>query len=175
MNIKKRILLIGILFLIAGGAIMAGSYEPTRILQYVLVTVTAVAGMTAVVIGRKAKDGFVRSAYYTWIGFILITLAISLGIWATSLMAFINILGFFVMTLGIIEFVFAQQILTIENPIPWKVLAIKLALSIITATGAVWVLTMAEINVHTALLFMGVLLALVGLTFTQLSRLSKSS
>src|SRR5690606_8479636 len=111
----------------------------------------------------------------TWIGFTSIAMAISVGIWATTLGAFIDVIGFFLLVLGIIEFVFVLQILSDETPTRWKVLALKLGIAGIAAIGATWILTMAEINVNPALLFSGALLVLVGLGFIQLSRMRKTA
>lgn len=81
-------------------------------------------------------------------------------------------LGFFLILLGIIEFVFAQQILVYETPIPWGLVGLKLIISTITATGATWILTMAGVSANVALLLMGVLFALVGLAFIKVSRMA---
>lgn len=104
---------------------------------------------------------------------ILFGLAISLGVWATTLSGFINVLGFFLILIGIVEFIFAQQILVSEIPTPWGLIGLKLVISTITATGAAWILTMAGANANIALLFMGVLFALVGLAFVQVGRIAK--
>ena len=175
MNINRKILAIGALLLITGIITAVMSFDPSHVLQYIFIGISVAIGVTAFTIGRQAKYNFVRSKYYLWIGFILFVLAISLSIWATTLVTFIIVLGFFLLVLGIIEFVFAQQILTYEEPVPWALLGVKLAMGAVTATGAAWILTMAEINANAALLFSGVLLVVVGLGFIQVSRLAKTT
>ena len=127
MNINRKILAIGALLLITGIITAVMSFDPSQILQYIFIGISVTIGVTAFTIGRQAKYNFVRSKYYLWIGFILFVLAISLSIWATTLVTFIIVLGFFLLVLGIIEFVFAQQILTYEEPVPWALLGVKLA------------------------------------------------
>src|SRR5688572_11960498 len=108
-------------------------------------------------------------------GFVLIALSIALVIWATSLIALVNVLGFFLLLLGFLEFVFILQILNYQTPIPWKVIGLKLTLSATTSIGAASILTIAGFNGYMALLFLGVLFVTVGLTFIQISRLTKDT
>jgi hypothetical protein len=89
------------------------------------------------------------------------------------LTAFINIVGFFLLLAGIIEFVFVQQLFNSESPLPWSLLGLKLIISTVAATGAAWILTMSRINVHIALLFLGVLFAIIGLIFVQIYRITR--
>ena len=175
MNKNKKLLTLGILLLISGIIAALISSEPSGILQYTFAGTTFTAGVLGVLIGREKKGGFVRSAYYSWIGFIMIGLSISLGIWATSVIAFINVLGFFLLILGIVEFVFVLQILSYETIIPWKILGLKLSLAALTATGATWIMTTAGYNVYSALLFLGVLFILAGSSFIKVGRLSKDA
>jgi hypothetical protein len=85
------------------------------------------------------------------------------------------VLGLFLLILGMIEFVFALQILTVETIIPWKLVGLKLTLSATTAIGAAWILTMAGFNGFMALLFLGLLFVTVGLTVIQISRLASNT
>ena len=149
------------------------SISPSMILQYVFVVSSLAVGIVGLLIGKHTKGSFIRSTYYSWIGFVLIALSIAIVIWATSLIAFINVLGFFLIILGVIEFVFAWQILTYDTPIPWKVVSLKLTVSGLTSVGAAWILTMAGFNVYSALLFLGVLFVVAGLSFIQISRLTR--
>lgn len=174
MNTNKKIMSMGIILLISGILAAFFSFEPSRILQYIFVLTSFVVGIIGIIIGKSTKGTFVRSSYYTWIGSVLIGLSIALVIWATTLMAFVNVLGFFLLILGIIEFVFVLQIFNYVSPIPWVVVAIKLALSTIGAVGAAWILTMAQIDVYTALLFLGVQFVLIGLSLILISRQAKS-
>lgn len=130
---------------------------------------------TRSLIGQQAKQNFVRSKYYIWVGFALFALAISLTIWGATLTAFISVVGFFLLTSGIIEFVFAQQILSYEEPIPWKLVGLKLVISTISATGSVWIMTMADVNANVALLFLGVFFILIGLGFFLIYRITLRS
>ena len=175
MNTRKTILSMGIILLIAGIAAALISFWPSAVLQYIFVIASLAVGALGILIGRNNKKEFLRSTYYTWTGSVLIALAISLLIWATSLVALINVVGFFLLLLGFIEFVFALQILNYETPIPWKIVGLKLALSAITATGAAWILTMAGLDGYMALLFLGLLFVIVGLSFIQISRLTRNS
>lgn len=175
MNTNKKILAMGIMLLISGIVAILISFEPSRILQYIFVLTSLTVGIFGVLIGKDTKGTLLRSAYYSWVGFVLIGLSIGLVIWATSLIAFINVLGFFLLVLGMIEFVFALQILNYELPIPWNVVGLKLTLSAMTAIGGTWILTMAGFNIYIALLFFGILFVLVGLSFIQLSRLTKDT
>jgi hypothetical protein len=173
MKTNKKILAIGTLLLITGIFTAILSFEPSRLLQYIFIGVSLVIGGLAITVGRQSRNNFARSKYYSWVGFILFGLAISLGVWATTLSGLISVLGFFLILLGIIEFVFAQQILVIETPTPWGLVGLKLVISTITAIGATWILTMAGVSANVALLFMGVLFALLGLAFVKLSRIAK--
>jgi len=173
MNNNRKILALGAIFLLSGIITAWLSYDPSRILQYLFIAASLGGGALAFRIGWKKKESFVQSRYYTWIGTILILGAISLGIWATTLLAFVNVVGLFLLVLGIGEFVFVQQIFSKESPFPWKILALKITLSAITATGAAWILTMSRIDVNVALFFVGVLTSLVGLNFMHVGRLTK--
>ena len=174
MNINRKILSIGALLLIVGIMTAVMGYNPSQILQYIFIAILLSIGVLGFVIGQQAKNNFLRSKYYTGIGFILFALAISLGIWAATLGAFINVLGFFLLVLGIVEFVFALQILTTASPVPWGLLGVKLVISAVTATGAAWILTMAEENTNVALLFSAGLIVVIGLAFILLSRITKT-
>jgi hypothetical protein len=173
MNTNNKILSIGILLLVSGIIAAFTSAEPSRILQYLFILTSLAVGMLAIATSRNTKGNFVQSTYYSWIGFASISLSVSLGVWAINSVAFINVLGLFLLILGIIEFVFALQILNYETPIPWKIFGLKISISALTAIGAGWILTMAGMSLYTALLFLGVLLALAGLNFIQISRLTK--
>jgi hypothetical protein len=175
MNTNKKKLAIGILLLISGIMAALTSRQPSVILQYTFAGTSLIAGVLGVLIGRETKGGFVRSAYYSWIGFIMIGLSIALGIWATNALAFIYVLGFFLLILGVIEFVFVLQILSYETNIPWKILGLKLSLAALTATGATWIMTTAEYNVYSALLFLGVLFILAGFSNIKVGRLDKDA
>lgn len=173
MNIGKKSLAIGAL-IVTTGIITAGmAYAPSKTLQYIFIVSSSTVGVIALLIGRQTKKSFVRSKYFTWIGFTSVVMAISVGIWATTLGEFINVVGFFLLALGIIEFVFVMQIISFETPLPWKRLALKLVITIVTTVGAAWTLTMAGIDVNVALFFSGGFLVLVGLSFIQLSRMKR--
>ena len=173
MNSKRKILGLGAIFLVSGIITALLIYDPSRILQYLFIATSLGGAPLAWRIGWQKKESFVQSRYYTWIGSILIVGAISLGIWATTLLAFVNVVGFFLLIMGILEFVFAQQIVNYETPFPWNRLALKITISAITATGAAWILTMSRIDANVALLFLGILISLVGLSFMHLSRLRR--
>ena len=173
MKTNRKILAIGLMLLIAGITTTIISFDPSQILKYIFIGVSLAVGVLGIAVGRQSKKNFLRSKYYWWVGLILFGVAISLGIWATTLSGFINVLGFFLILLGIIEFVFAQQILVYATPTPWRLVGLKLVISAITATGAAWILTMAGISANIALLFMGVLFVLIGLAFVQVSRIAR--
>src|SRR5688572_30769368 len=124
MNVNRKILAIGALLLIAGITTAVMSFDPSQVLQYIFIGISVTIGVIAVAFGRQTKNNFVRSKYYLWIGFLLFALAISLSIWATTLVSFIMVLGFFLLVLGIIDFVFAQQIFNYQTPVPWSLLGI---------------------------------------------------
>lgn len=171
MNNKKKILSIGIILLITGMIASVISFAPSRLLQYLFIVTSAAVGVFGILIGKNKNTGSVRSTYYSWIGFILIGLAIALAIWATSLMAFVNVLGFFLVLLGMVEFVFALQILNYETPVPWSIVGLKLMLSAATAVSAALILTVAGVDIYGALLLLGLLVAAAGLTFIRISSL----
>jgi hypothetical protein len=171
MKTKIKISISGILLVAVGIFTSLVSQFPSQMLQFIFISLSVIVGVLGLSISRETRKTFVQSKYYAWIGFILVLLAISLAIWGTSLMAFTSVVGFFLLVLGIIEFVFAEQILTSEKVIPWKLVGIKLIVSAISAIGSVWILTMANINPTIALLFLGLLLTLVGLAFIQISRM----
>lgn len=162
----------GIILLIAGIAAASMSFTPSLILQYIFVVSSLAVGIIGILIGKNKDGSLMRSTYYSWIGFVLIGLSIALVIWGTSAIALINVLGFFLLILGMVEFVFVLQILNYESNIPWKVVGLKLTLSATTAIGAASILTMAGFNGYMALLFMGLLFVTVGLTLIQVSRLT---
>jgi uncharacterized membrane protein HdeD (DUF308 family) len=175
MNTNKKILSMGIVLLIAGITAASMSFSPSRILQYIFVLTSLSVGIFGILIGKDTKGSVMRSTYYLWTGFVLIGLSIALVIWATSLVALVNVLGFFLLLFGFIEFVFALQILNSETPIPWKVVGLKLTLSATTAIGAASMLTMAGFHGYMALLVLGLLFVTVGLTFIQISRITKDT
>lgn len=175
MNTNKKILSMGIILLIAGITAAAISFSWSRILQYIFVAASLSVGVLGIQLGKDTKGNVMRSTYYLWTGFVLIGLSVALVVWATSLIALVNVLGFFLLLLGFVEFVFALQILNYETPIPWKVVGLKLTLSATTAIGAASMLTMAGFNGYMALLVLGLLFVTVGLTFIQISRVSKNT
>lgn len=165
----------GIMLSIAGIAAALLSFTPSVVLQSVFVLSSLSVGILGILIGKNTKGDFVRSSYYLWTGVMLIGLSIGLVIWGTSVMALINILGFSLLLMGFIEFVFALQILNYATPIPWKVVGLKLVLSAITAIGAASILTIAGFDGYMALLVLGLLFVAVGLTFIEISRLTKGA
>ena len=175
MKTDKNTLSIGILLIISGIIAALTSHEPSRGLQYVFGLSTLAVGFLALRTGRSRTNTFVRSTYYSWVGYVSLALSIALAIWGTTLFAFINVLGFFLLILGVIEFVFALQILSYETPMPWKLFGIRITVSALTSTGAGWILTTAGFNVYRAVLFLGLLLVLAGISFIFTSRLKNVS
>lgn len=175
MNTNRKILTGGFLLLISGLITAITSFTPSVILQYIFSGTALVAGILGVMIGRETSENFVQSTYYKWTGVVLIMLSIALGIWATSIMGFIYVMGFFLLVLGVAEFVFALQILNYETPIPWELLGLKLTMAAVTAVGAAWIMTVAATHIHSAIFFLGLLVILVGLGFIRISWLSKQT
>jgi hypothetical protein len=173
MKKNRKVLSIGVVLTIAGIITAMISYQPSQVLQYIFIGVSVVVGVLGIVIGKESGKSFVRSKYYTWVGLLLFGLAISLTMWATSVFAFINIVGFFLLLAGIVEFVFVQQIVSTESPLPWSLVGLKMVISTVAATGGAWILTMSGVDVHIALLFLGVLFAIIGLIFVQIYRITR--
>lgn len=165
----------GVILLIAGIAAASMSFTPSLVLQYIFVASSMAVGIIGLILGKNKDGSLMRSTYYSWIGFILIGLSIALVIWGTSAIALINVLGFFLLILGMVEFVFVLQILNYESNIPWKIVGLKLTLSATTSIGAASILTIAGFDGYMALLFMGLLFVTVGLTFIQVSRLTRDT
>lgn len=164
----------GIGLLISGVLAALISFEPSRILQYIFVTTALAIGILGILIRSDSKEKFARSTYYSWIGVILVGLSVAAVIWGTTLIALVNVLGFFLLLLGMVEFVFALQILNYQSPVPWKIVGLKLTLSATTAIGAASILTIGGFNMYTALLFIGVLFVTVGLTFIRSAVLERN-
>lgn len=162
----------GVILLIAGIAAASMSFTPSLVLQYIFVASSLAVGIIGLLLSKNKDGSLMRSIYYSWIGFVLIGLSIALVIWGTSAIALINVLGFFLLILGMVEFVFVLQILNYESHIPWKIVGLKLTLSATTSIGAAAILTVAGFNGYMALLFMGLLFVTVGLTLIQISRVS---
>lgn len=175
MKTSRTILAIGALLLTGGITTAVISFDPSGILQYLFILLSVIISALGFRVWQQSKSPYPKSHYYLMLGFIVLALAISLSVWATTFTGFINVLGFFLILLGIMEFVFAQQILAYQTPIPWGLVGLKLVISTITATGATWILTMAGLSPNVALLFMGVLFALVGLAFMKESQMARDS
>lgn len=157
--------MMGVIIALSGILAAMISFEPSRLLQYIFVVTALAIGIFGVVIGTDAKkDNPIPSSYYPWIGFILIGLSAAVVIWGTSLLMLAYLLGFFLFLLGMVEFVFALQVLDNQPPIPWGTVGRKIALSATTAIGSAWLLALAGLNMYTVLLFIGVLYITVGLT-----------
>jgi hypothetical protein len=175
MKTNRKLLAMGIILLISGVIAALINFDPSRILQLIFVVASLTIGVIGIVIGRKTKGPVVRSTHFWWIGVGLIGLSIGLVFWASSLTSFISVVGIFLMLLAFTEFGFALQILINQIPIPWKVVGLKLTLSATAAIGAASILKIAGLNVYFALLFLGVLFVIVGLTIIQLSRTANHS
>ncbi len=160
----------GIILLIAGITAVSLSFVSSMILHVVFVVSALAVGILGVLIGKHSKGVFVRSDYYSWIGFVLIALSIAIVIWGTNTIALVNVLGLFLVLVGVMEFGFALQIMNYETNIPWKVVGQKLTLSATTGIGAASILTRAGFNGYMALLFLGLLFVAVGLAIIQISR-----
>ena len=165
----------GIILLIAGITAALMSFAPSRILQVVFVATSLVVGIFGLLIGKSSRSAFIKSTYYSSVGIVLIGLSVAIVIWASSLIALVSVLGFFLLLLGFIEFAFALQILNAQTPIPWNVVGLKLTLSATTAIGAATILTMAGFHGYMALLILGLLFVTIGLTIIQVGRLSKDT
>jgi hypothetical protein len=175
MKIQKKVFVIGLLFVTAGIFMALVSGNPSRALQYIMTAVSFLAGVCGLLIVRNRSENVMRSTYYLLVGVSLIGFSIVLALLGAQLMMFINLVGFFLLLMGIVEFVYILQILNYEKTVPWKVLLHKSLLSGASSIGSVWILTMAGIDVSVALLFLGVLLAFVGLNFLQLSRIPNAT
>ena len=165
----------GVILLLAGVTAALISFAPSKILQYLFVLMSLTVGILGIALGKSTKGVLMRSTYYSWTGFVMIGLSVALVIWASSLTALINVLGFFLLIIGFIEFVFALQILNYHTPIPWKVVGLKLTLSATSAIGAASILTIAGFDGYMALLVLGLLFVTIGLTFIQISRVTNES
>jgi hypothetical protein len=175
MKTNKKLMTMGIIVLIAGISAALMSFVPSRILQYVFVVASLVVGALGVAIGKNTKRSPMRSNYASSLGFVLIGLSIAVVIWATSLMALMNVIGLFLLALAFIEFAMALQILIGNIAIPWNVVGIKLTLSATAAIGAASILTIAGFHGYMALLVIGLLFVTIGLTIIQVSRLRKDT
>lgn len=164
----------GIGLLISGVLAALISFEPSRILQYIFMSTALAIGILGILVGMDTKEKFIPTAYYSGIGIILIGLSVAVVIWGASLVALVHVLGFSLLLLGMVEFVFALQILNYQSPVPWKIVGLKLTLSATTAIGAASILTIAGFNMFTALLFIGVLFVTVGLTFIRSAVLERN-
>jgi hypothetical protein len=172
MKIKKKILSMGIILLIAGIAAALFSFWPSGILPYIFVIGSLSVGVLGILTGRNSQSMSLQ-ATSAWIGFALVGLAAALMIWGTSLMVFINVIGLFLLIWGFVEFVFVLQILNHESPIPWKLVGVKLAISAITATGGAWIFAMAGFGGHMALFIFGLLFITLALSFIQIGRFTE--
>lgn len=164
MKKNTMILSMGILLTLLGIAAALLSFEPSKLFQYIFVIAAMGVGGIGILISRSKENKLMPSSYYAWIGFILVALSVVLVTWGTSLVTLAYVLGFFMIVLGIVEFIFVLQILNYHSPIPWNVVGIKLMVSATSAVGAAWILTMAGFDMYTALLFIGILFITVGMT-----------
>jgi hypothetical protein len=174
MNIDKKVMSMGIVLLIAGMIAAAISFEPSGILLYAFMLTSLTVGVIGVLIGKDTKEIFSRSKFYAWSGFTVIGLSIALATWASGLMGFITATGLFLVLSGFIAAAFTLQILNYESPIPWKLVGLKLTLSAMAAIAGIWILMIAGFSVHVALLAFGVLFVLIGISFIQISRITRN-
>ena len=172
MIIKRSSLLTGLFILIAGIFIALVSYNPSSVIQYVVVICSFLGGIFALLTASKSKDSEIPLKYHWLVGIGLIVYAIAIAFFAGELSSFLQVTSFFLLLFGLIEIIFTFQILSNSNrnrP-EWKVMLYKVITGLIMGSGAMWVLTASQVDANIALLFSGLILSLTGLSFMLVSK-----
>lgn len=169
MNTKNNIIITGSLLLTAGALTSLMSHDFSPIVRYVHAGVLGSAGVFALITGQESKVMNGRSMYYSGHGLIVITLIMSLGIFGTTEAAFVSMLGFFQLLLGITGFAFAQQLL-VDHESDANLAGVKFLVAGIMAIGGTWILTIPELYTDVAFIISGGLFVLTGLALIHLGR-----
>jgi hypothetical protein len=171
-NINGNIVVTGILLLLSGIITATMAVEPAAVLRYMNAGILVSAGVFGLITGQESIAMNGQSKYYTGLGLIVISLAMSLGIFGTTAIAFISILGFFLLLLGTVSFAFAQQLL-VDRIASRTIAGVKFLVGTLMAIGGTWIITIPDTHTNIAFLVSGGLFALNGMALIHLGRMSR--
>jgi uncharacterized membrane protein HdeD (DUF308 family) len=171
MTAKTTALLTGVLILISGIFIAIFSYNPSRAIQYVVVICSILGGILAILTARNSKGYEINLKYHWLVSIGLILYAIAIAFFANELSSFLQVTSYFLLLFGLVEFIFTFQVLNSRNRFGWNIMLYKLIAGAIAIIGSLLVLTTSLIDGNIALLFSGIIISLIGLSFVLVSKL----
>lgn len=157
--------------LVAGIFISIMSYNPSRVIQFVVMGCAIIAGILGLMIWQSSRKENTPGQYYLIIGIGLSLYGLAIGIFANELHSFLNVTSFFLILYGLTEFIFAIQTLNLKEKPRLGIMGFKIATGIIAAIGALIILTMFQENAELALLVSGIITALLGLSLAMTSKI----
>jgi hypothetical protein len=170
MNIKKGVLLIGLLMLVSGLLVVVVSNNPPELIRYVIAASALVSGVFAIRISQRVET-YKLSMKYIWLeGGAMILYAIAVAFFAGNVTYFINATGLFLLVFAVVEFAIVLQVLGNVAKPQFKRVLDKLAMMVIAAVGAVFILTAAEMSNSVALLIVGLITAAIGVGYIKTGR-----
>lgn len=169
MTIKRASLLTGIFLLIAGVFIALFSYNPSPVIGYVVAICSLLAGISAIMVGSKSVDSVLSLKSQRLIGVGLIVYAIAVAFYVGDLRSFLIITSFFLLLYGVVEIIFSFGVLNQRGRPGWNVILFKVITGFVASIGAMWILIVAPEDANIALLFSGLVIFLIGVSFMMVS------
>lgn len=165
MNIRKGMLSIGWLMLIAGLIVALISNHQSEIIRYIIAGNALLSGVFAIRVSRHIES-YKQSIKYIWLeGGAMIMYALVVAFFAGNVSFFISATGLFLLVFAMTEFTIVLQILAnVEMP-EFRLILEKLAVMVISAVGAVHILTTATLSSSVAILLIGLITTIIGVGY----------
>lgn len=155
----------GLLIVITGAIIAFLSYNPSRIIQYVVAAGLFLSAVFAFITAAKNKNAEIRLKYHALQGAGMFAYALAILIYASTFETFITITMAFLLYFGITEIIFGFQLMDYKRMISTPVIVLKMITGFLMAVGTVVILAVAFLDKNMSLLVEGILIALSGINF----------
>lgn len=163
--------LYGIIIVLTGIIISSLSYNPSRIIQYIVAAGLFLSALFAFITSYKSKNLYVHLRYHAFQGFGLLFYAITILVYANTLEKFLNASIYFLLFFGVTEIIFGLQLLMLNQKTNLQLIIFRGAIGFLTALGSVLILSTSYVNSNNALLGSGIAFIFGGTGFILFANL----
>ncbi|KAA6439875.1 hypothetical protein FEM33_09890 [Dyadobacter flavalbus] len=169
MNAKTAPLLTGIFMIVSGVFIAIFSYQPSPTIKYVVAVSSFLGGALTLLATMKGRGAMISVTYSWLVGLGGIGYGLAVAFFTRNLNDFLEITGFSLLVLGLMEVTFTYQILNLKRKPVASIALYKIFTGLAMGIGAMWILIASTLNENVSLLFAGIVLSLAGLSFILVS------
>jgi len=163
----------GFLIVITGGIIAALSYNPSRIIQYILSGGIFLSAGFAFITAVKSKNSGSLLKYHQLQGAGMVAYALAILVFGPTFEKFITVTMAFLLYFGITEVIFGFQLMEFKTKTSIPIITLRMITGFFMAVGAVVILATAFSDKNMSLLFSGILIALSGTNFILFANASR--